>query len=295
MRIGVDLGGTKIEAMTLGDDGTIVERRRIATPRGDYRATLRAIGDLVDALCPDRRVGLGIGSPGSVSPVTGRMRNANSTVLNGEALVSDLAATTKRDIRIANDADCFALAEALAGAGRGVRVVFGVIIGTGVGSGIIVDGKLLDGPNRIAGEWGHNPLPAPRADELPGPKCYCGRRGCIEAWCSGPAVEAAYRAVAGRDLPLEQIAVLARTGDHDAADLLDHHLDRLARSLAGVINILDPDAVVLGGGLSNLEHLYARLPDALAPYLFSDCARTPILPNQLGDSAGAIGAAWLWP
>ncbi|MBY8975641.1 ROK family protein [Rhodobacteraceae bacterium NNCM2] len=295
MRLGVDLGGTKIEAVSLGDDGSIIDRKRIATPRGDYEATIREIRGLVEALAGDGNTPVGVGTPGSESPATGLMRNANSTILNGRRFSEDLAQALGRRVRLANDADCFALAEARAGAGVGFGSVFGVILGTGVGGGIVVDGKVLGGPNRIAGEWGHNPLPAPEPGEIPGPECYCGRRGCIETWCSGPGLEAEFRVASGLERDTQEIAELARSGDPIAARVLGDHAGRLARALAGVMNIVDPAVVVLGGGLSNLDHLYEDLPARLMPHLFSDCLRTPIVRNRLGDSAGVIGAAWLWP
>jgi fructokinase len=238
---------------------------------------------------------IGVGIPGSLSPASGLVRNSKSTTLNGHAIDRDLAAALGRPVRVANDANCFALAEAVAGAGQGARTVFGVILGTGVGGGVVTGGQVLAGANLIAGEWGHNPLPAPGSDERPGPACPCGRRGCIEAWCSGPALAADHLRRTGADMAPELIAGVGAAGDLDARGTLDRHLDRLARALAGVVNILDPDVIVLGGGLSKLDHLYAGLPDAMHPHVFSDVFTTPILRNRLGDSAGVIGAAWLWP
>ena len=296
MRIGIDLGGTKIEAAALDDDGAALLRRRVPTPRHDYGATLTAIKDLVDAiesnLC--RRGSVGVGTPGSISPFTGRMRNANSVWLNDRSLDKDLEAVLGRRIRLANDADCFALSEALDGAGRDARSVFGVIVGTGTGAGVVVNGQLLSGPNAIAGEWGHNPLPWPNGDEIPGRACYCGRRGCIETFVSGPGMRADHLSRVGTDLSPPEILRQALDGNIDAEETLIRHEDRLARGLASVINILDPEVIVLGGGLSNLSRLYRRLPDLIGPYLFSDGLATRILPPVHGDSGGVRGAAWLW-
>ncbi len=293
MRIGVDLGGTKIEVVALDDSGLEHHRRRVPTPRNDYAATLAAIAGLVDEA--ERAAGrcrsVGVGIPGSISPHTGLVRNANSTWLNGRPLADDLERALRRDVRVANDADCFALSEATDGTAAGLRVVFGVILGTGVGGGIIVDGRLLEGANRIAGEWGHNPLPGPfRADELPGPRCWCGRRGCIEAWLSGPAL-AASAGPPARDA----VALVAamRTGEPSAQAAFECWCDRLARSLAGVVNLLDPDAIVLGGGLSNIDEVYREVPRRCAPLVFADRADTPLLRNRHGDSSGVRGAARL--
>lgn len=297
MRIGVDLGGTKIEAAVLDAAGGVVARRRVATPR-DYGRKLSAIAELVAAVEAEagaRAPAIGVGIPGSLSPATGLVRNSNSTPLNGQFLDRDLAAALGRPVRVQNDANCFALAEARAGAGQGAGTVFGVILGTGVGGGIVVDGQVLAGRNLIAGEWGHNRLPAASPDELPGPTCYCGRSGCIEAWCSGPAMAADHARVTGESLTPPEIAARAEAGDAPAQATLARHVIRLARALATVVNLLDPDAIVLGGGLSNLPHLYRDLPGAMRPHVFSDVFETPILRNRLGDSAGVIGAAWLWP
>lgn len=296
-RIGVDLGGTKIEAVALNGAGEILTRQRVPTPQSEYTDTLTAILDLVTKI--EQEVGanglpVGVGTPGSISPESGVIRNANSTRLNGQPLDRDLAETLKRPVRIANDANCFALAEAKAGAATKAGSVFGVILGTGVGAGVVVDDKVLLGRNHIGGEWGHNPLPLPRPDEIPGPKCYCGRYGCIETWCSGPALAADHQRETGIEASPKDIVMLASAGDMAAQDTLDRHLNRLARALSGVVNILDPDVIVLGGGLSNLDHLYQGLPGAMKPYVFSDTFQTPIVRNALGDSAGVIGAAWLW-
>ncbi len=315
MRIGVDLGGTKTEAVALGPAGDELARLRIATPSGGYDSVVRGIAELVAAV--EMQVGetpagaqapaigpgigpsivpsIGIGIPGSLSPATGRVRNANFTVLIGHALDRDLAAALGRPVRVENDANCFALAEAMAGAGQGADTVFGVILGTGVGGGIVTAGRVLAGRNLIAGEWGHNRLPALSPGEIPGPPCYCGRTGCIEAWCSGPALSADHARATGETLDPPTIAARAEAGDSAAQATLERHLGRLARALAGVVNLLDPDLIVLGGGLSNLFHLYDRLPEAMRGHVFSDVFETPILKNRLGDSAGVIGAAWLWP
>jgi fructokinase len=298
MRIGVDLGGTKIEAVALGRGSVERARLRVPSPREGYDSVIRECAALVSAVEAEAGGGaraVGVGIPGSLSPATGLVRNANFTVLNGRPLDRDLARATGREVRVENDANCFALAEAMAGAGQGAAVVFGVILGTGVGGGIVVDGRVLPGANLIAGEWGHNPLPAPEAAELPGPPCYCRRTGCIEVWCSGPGLAADHARVTGETLDAQAIAARAADGDAGARATLERHLSRLARALAGMVNILDPQAIVLGGGLSNLSHLYERLPEAMRPHVLSDVSATPVLRNRLGDSAGVIGAAWLWP
>ncbi len=274
-RLGVDLGGTKIEAAALDAAGTIVHRRRVATPAGQYEATVDAIADLVRAI--EREVGergsVGVATPGARSLVDGRIKNANSTCLNGQPLKEDLERRLDREIRMANDANCFALSEAIDGAARGAAVVFGVILGTGVGGGIVIDQRIVTGANAIAGEWGHNPLPLPDADDLPLRPCYCGRSGCIETYLSGPALAADEARSAGG---------------------MDRYVRRLARSLAGVINIVDPGVIVLGGGLSNLERLYSEVPRLCKEYVFSDDIRTRIVAPRYGDSSGVRGAAWLW-
>jgi fructokinase len=297
MRIGIDLGGTKIEAIALGAAGATLARRRIDTPRDDYPGTLRAIAGLVTALEVETgaRGSVGVGTPGALSPFTGRMRNANSTWLNGRALHEDLALALGRQVRLANDADCFALSEATDGAAAGARSVFGVIIGTGTGAGVVIDGRLLSGPNAIAGEWGHNPLPWPNPDELPGPACYCGKRGCIETFVSGPGLAADFACATGGLMAAADIAAAAEAGDAASRAALDRHADRLARGLASVINVLDPEVIVLGGGLSNLTHLYTAVPKLLGRYLFSDGVATRLVPPRHGDSSGVRGAAWLWP
>ena len=271
MRIGIDLGGTKIELIALDGSGNEVFRKRVPTPREDYEATLQTVAALVLEFesSSKKSATVGIGIPGALSRVTGLVKNANSTCLIGRDLKGDVEKALEREIRIENDANCFALSEAVDGAGKGAKVVFGVILGTGVGAGIVVNGELLVGPNAIAGEWGHNPLPLPRKEDLPLPDCYCGRKGCIEAYLSGPA--------------------LARDGEN-----LDNYEERLARALAGVINILDPDVIVLGGGISNVKRLYAAVPVLWKPYVFSDRVATKLAPPVHGDSSGVRGAAWLW-
>jgi fructokinase len=296
LRIGVDLGGTKIEAIALDDAGQVLDRRRAPTPRHDYTGTLETITRLVEGIEAGlgARGSVGVGTPGSLSPFSGRMRNANSEWLNGRALDRDLAEALRRPVRLANDADCFALSEATDGAGRGARCVFGVIVGTGTGGGIVVDGRLFAGPNRIAGEWGHNPLPWPAQDETPGPACYCGRHGCIETFLSGPGLSASFHAATGEVRDAAAIAAAAEAGEPAAAAELARYEDRMARALASVVNLLDPDVVVLGGGLSNIRSLYQRVPRLIGRHLFSDGARLDLRPPQHGDSSGVRGAAWLW-
>jgi fructokinase len=296
MRIGIDLGGTKIEGIVLADDGTERARRRVATPRHDYGATIRAITALVYTL--ERDAGatatVGVGMPGAISPATGLVKNANSTWLNGRPFDRDLARALGRHVRCANDANCFALSEATDGAGAGAAVVFGVIVGTGTGGGIVVDGRALTGPNAIAGEWGHCPLPWPGDEERPGPACYCGKTGCIETWLSGPGLADDFRRQGGDDAPAEQVAERAERGEPGAAAALARYEDRLARSLAMVLNVLDPDVVVLGGGMSQVARLYESVPRLLQAWTFSDRTATPIRPPRHGDSSGVRGAAWLW-
>jgi fructokinase len=296
MRIGVDLGGTKIEAIAM--DGTKeVLRRRVATPRDDYAATIAAVRNLVDEV--ERDVGttctVGIGIPGAISAVTGLVKNANSTWLIGHPLDRDLERVLARPLRVSNDANCFALSEATDGAAQGAPIVFGVILGTGTGGGVVVNGRVLEGRHRIAGEWGHNPLPWPRNREHPGPPCYCGRTGCIETFLSGPGLTETYVAIAGRRATAAEIAAMAESGDANADEALTLYESRLARALASIINVLDPDVIVLGGGVSNIARLYTRVPPLLKPFVFSDSADTPIVAARHGDSSGVRGAAWLWP
>jgi len=297
MRIGIDLGGTKIEAIALDEGGTELWRRRIATPAGDYDGTVTAIAGLVRAAESElsRRGTVGIGTPGAISTVTGAIKNSNSTGLIGHTLDRDLAAILHRPIRIENDANCFALSEATDGAGSHGRVVFGVILGTGVGGGIVVDRSVVGGRNRIAGEWGHNTLPWIRQDEWPGAQCYCGKYGCIETYLCGAGLARQYQALSKRDLSATDIAKAARNGDRAALDSLSLYRDRLARGLASVINVLDPDIIVLGGGLSNIDAIYGGLGDLVLKFAFTDVLHTEIVPAAHGDSSGVRGAAWLWP
>ncbi len=295
MRIGIDLGGTKTEVVGLSTRGEELGRRRIATPRS-YEASLDAMVELVAWIEAEtaERGSVGVGIPGALSPATGKVKNANSTWLIGRRLADDLAAALARPVRVMNDANCFALSEATDGAAAGADVVFGVILGTGVGGAIVVGGRCLEGPNRIAGEWGHNPLPWPRHGELPGPTCYCGKRGCVETFVSGPGLERDYRALTGEDLRGPEITERASAGDAGAAEVLGRYRDRLARALASVINIVDPDVVVLGGGLSNVGGLPESVAAAVPRYVFSDEVRTRVVRHMHGDSSGVRGAAWLW-
>jgi len=294
-RIGIDLGGTKIEGVVLAADGEVRHRERVPTPAGDYAATLDSVVALVERL--ERQCGqacsVGVGTPGALSPRDGRLRNANSTCLNGQALHQDLSRRLDRAVRIANDANCFALSEAQDGAARDARSVFGVIIGTGTGGGVVIDGRLVDGPNAIAGEWGHNPLPWPTDDERPGPRCYCGRQGCIETFLSGPGLAADYSRSAS--VTAQQVAQRAAAGEASAIASLQRYEDRLARSLATVINLLDPEVIVLGGGVSKIQRLYSNVPRLWGRYVFSDVVLTRLVPPRHGDSSGVRGAAWLWP
>lgn len=295
-RIGVDLGGTKIEAALINNAGIIVQSKRITTPSGSYRDVVEAIRDLVLSLenQAGARCSVGVATPGAISPATGLIKNANSTRLNGHKLDSDLAATLDRPIRLANDADCFALSEATDGAGAGAQTVFGTILGTGVGGGLVVRGKLLSGPNAIAGEWGHSPLPWPADDERPGAACYCGRRGCIETFLSGPSLSREHAEATGMTLSATEIAARAGTGDPAANNTLQRYEDQLARSLATVINLVDPYVIVLGGGLSRIARLYENVPRRWGRYVYSDTVTTKLLPPRYGDSSGVRGAAWLW-
>lgn len=297
MRIGIDLGGTKIEIIALGDGGEVLARRRVATPQGDYPATLAAVAGLVAAVEDElgQRGSVGVGMPGALSRRTGLVKNANSTCLIGKPLQGDLESRLARPVRLANDANCFALSEAADGAAAGADVVFGVIIGTGVGGGIVVGGRVLEGPNAIAGEWGHNPLPLPSGADLPLPACYCGRAGCVETYLSGPGLAADHLRMAGAALSPAEIVAAAAAGEADCAATLARYADRLARALAGVINLLDPDVIVLGGGLSNIDALYDEVPRRWLPHVFSDGVSTRLVRAAHGDSSGVRGAAWLWP
>jgi fructokinase len=293
--IGIDLGGTKIEGIAI-EGTTELFRLRVAAPRGDYAATIGEVCRLVSTI--ESRLGrkgsVGIGIPGAISATTGLVKNANSTWLNGKPLDHDLERALGRPVRLSNDANCFALSEATDGAGHGVNVVFGVIIGTGTGGGIVVNGRVVEGRNRIAGEWGHNPLPWPGDDERPGSPCYCGRMGCIETFISGPALSASYAAFSQEGVDASEIAGRAEAGERFARQALEVYEERLARALASIINVLDPDVIVLGGGLSNIGRLYANVPVLWQPFVFSDSADTRLVRAQYGDSSGVRGAAWLW-
>ena len=296
LRIGIDLGGTKTEIIAFDARGNVRERRREPTPAADYAGSLALIVRMVEATearCGERG-SVGIGAPGSLSPATGLLRNSNSTVLNGRPLKQDLEHALAREVRIANDANCFALSEARDGAARGATVAFGVILGTGVGGGVVIRGHVLEGVNGIGGEWGHNPLPWPEDDERPGPACYCGRRGCIETFLSGPGLALDHAAHCGETLASEEIVRRAATGDAAARRALARHEARLARALATVINVIDPDVIVLGGGLSNIEGFYVNVPQLWGRWIFSDIVRTRLVRNLHGDSSGVRGAAWLW-
>jgi len=297
MRIGIDLGGTKIEGLALDDAGRELARYRIPTPQHDYDATLAAIASVVHTL--ERETGatgtVGAGIPGSVRASTGLVKNANSTWLNGRPLQVDLSRELGREVRLANDANCLAVSEATDGAAQGKHVVFAVILGTGCGGGIAVSGGVHAGPNGVGGEWGHNPLPWPSASELPGPPCFCGKFGCQETWLSGTGIARDFREVTGRALTTKEIATQAEAGDAEATAAIDRWLDRLARGLAAAVNLLDPDVIVIGGGASQIQRLYAEVPGLMQPYVFGGDFDTPILPARFGDSSGVRGAAWLWP
>lgn len=296
MRIGIDLGGTKIEGIALGDDGNIQFRERIDTPRDDYRATVDAVCQLIHTI--ESQTGeqgsIGMGIPGTISPATGLIKNANSTWLIGQPLNKDLEQQLQRPVRIANDANCFAVSEANDGAAAGKDVVFGVIIGTGTGGGICINGRPVVGANAIGGEWGHNPLPWPLPEELPGPKCYCGLHGCIETWLSGTGFAKRFHEQTGKTLSAPEIIELAEQGDTQAELALKQYEQRMARGLASIINVLDPDVIVLGGGMSNVERLYDKVPKLWGEYVFSDRVDTQLVPPKHGDSSGVRGAAWLW-
>lgn len=296
MRIGIDFGGTKIEGVILDRDGTRRDTRRIANP-GSYDDAIEAVAGIVDTLEAPQgiRATVGLGIPGSLSPASGLVRNANSVWMNGRDFKSDLERRLGRAVRIQNDANCFAVSEAVDGAAAGAPIVFGVILGTGTGGGIAIDGRPVTGRNAIAGEWGHNPLPWPRPDELPGNPCFCGRLGCIETYLSGPGFATHHAQTTGRSMTSSEIILARDAGDPQAEASYRVYVDRLARALAHLINILDPDAIVLGGGMSNVDTLYEDVPPAVAGYIFSDVSTTPILKAAYGDSSGVRGAAWLWP
>ncbi len=297
MRIGIDLGGTKIEIIALGEGGEVIARERQPTPVGDYDATLRTVCGMIQEL--ERRAGrqgsIGVGIPGALSPVDGLVKNANSVWLIGKPFGRDLVKLLHRPVRIENDANCFALSEAVGGAGDGTETVFGVILGTGTGGGLAIRGEIVRGRNAIAGEWGHNPLPWPQPDELPGPSCYCGRSGCIETFLSGPAFERAFTERTGNALSAAKIVQQAAIGNRTANEAITIYENRLARALATVINIIDPDVIVLGGGMSNIDRLYENVPAIWGEFVFSDRIDTPLLPPVHGDSSGVCGAARLWP
>ena len=292
-RLGVDLGGTKIEIAALDGTGTARLRRRVATP-GTYAGTIAAIADLVEGAEAEigARASLGLGIPGSENPVTRLVRGANSTHLNGRPLGADLEARLGRPVRLSNDANCLAMSEAADGAGAGFGSVFAVILGTGVGGGLVVQGRIVEGRNRVAGEWGHNPLPWMTPADFPGPACWCGQRGCIESFLCGPALAAEADGPGARDA--SGLPARAAAGDAHAKAALDRHTDRLARALAAVVNLVDPEAIVLGGGLSNMDHLYESLPRLIPRHVFSDAFSTPVLRARHGDSSGVFGAARLW-
>jgi fructokinase len=297
MRIGIDLGGTKIEALAIDKMGRELVRHRVNTPREDYDATIAAIVGLVRRI--ERETGstgtVGAGIPGCISSVTGLVKNSNSTWLNGRPVDRDLSAGLEREVRVANDANCLAVSEATDGAAAGKRVVFGVILGTGCGGGVAIDGHVHAGPNGVGGEWGHNPLPWARPEELPGPECYCGKLGCLEMWISGTGVARDYRETTGRERTTLEIMKDHGAGDRDAIATVKRFEDRLVRGLAHVINMLDPDVLVFGGGLSKTEYLYRDIPKLLPKYVFGGEAATPLLQARYGDSSGVRGAAWLWP
>src|SRR6476620_3289499 len=296
LRIGIDLGGSKIEGILISLEAKESARYRVATPRNNYAATIAAIVDLRTRLMQGIPSGarIGIAVPGSISPATGLMQNANSTWLNGRPFDRDLAVALATPVRLANDANCFALSEAIDGAAENARIVFGVILGTGCGGGLVVNGRLLDGPRGIAGEWGHNPLPWTTSDEYPGPQCWCGRKGCLETWVSGPSMAADHAKGAGGTHTAREIAARAKCGNGAARATLSRHADRLARGLAHVVNFVDPDVLVLGGGLSNLSHLYEQLPQLMGPHSFDVGSSVVLEPPRWGDASGSRGAARLW-
>lgn len=296
MRIGLDVGGTKIEGLILSAEGDELDRTRVTTPRGDYDRTVVVIADVVRRLeeSGGAQATVGMGTPGSIDPTTGVIKGSNSVALNGRALAHDLGRVLDRKVRIANDADCFALSEAIDGAAAGSSTVFGVILGTGVGGGVVIRQQLVGGPNAISGEWGHIALPWPHADEMPGPWCYCGLRGCVERWLSGPALERDYAEASGIWTSGREIADLVMAGDVVAAAVIEQYSDRLARALASIINVLDPEFVVLGGGVSNIDAIYGLVPQLWDRYVFSPSVLTKLRRAAHGDSSGVRGAAWLW-
>ena len=296
MRMGVDLGGTKIEILVLDDNGDELLRKRRPTPRNDYAATIDSIRQLVDDIEQElgRKCTVGVGTPGALSPTTGLLRNCNSTCLNGKPFKQDLEKSLDREIRMTNDANCFALSEAIDGAAQGEQTVFGVIVGTGCGAGVVINERVLNGPNAIGGEWGHNPLPWPEENELNTTRCWCGKNGCIETFLSGTGFAADYLRVVGDELSSEEIVRAAKSGSAYANQVLERYERRMAKSLAHVINILDPHIIVLGGGMSNVGRLYETVPKLWQEYVFSDSVLTKLVPPMHGDSSGVRGAAWLW-
>ncbi len=300
MRIGIDLGGTKIQIIILDQTGASLYQKRLPTPQGNYQKTLETIANLVlsmeNELAIQQKIPIGIGIPGAISPTTGRIQNANSICLIDQDLKHDLTTLLNRPIRMANDADCFTLSEATDGAGRNATTVFGVILGTGVGGGIAINKQLVAGPNAITGEWGHNPLPWPKDDERPGRTCYCGQQGCIETFLSGPALTLSDHQLTGKNRTPQAILQATKQGESQAEQLLKRYEEQLARALAGVINILDPHVIVLGGGLSNIQRLYRTIPSLWHPFVFSKHPiKTQLLQARFGDASGVRGAAWLWP
>ena len=295
MRIGIDLGGTKIEAIALDEQGNELARKRVATPSDDYHKILNTIKQLVDVLEAETgcKGQVGIGTPGALSPATGLLRNSNTVCMNYMPVKQDLETLLNRSIKMGNDANCFSLSEAVDGAAAGADVVFGVIVGTGTGGGVVVHGKVLTGPNAIAGEWGHNALPWPEDDERPGPKCYCGKLGCVETFISGPGMMHDHLSHTGQKLTTREIVRQSEQGDMAAEQTLIRYENRMARSLAHVINILDPDVIVLGGGMSNIQRIYQNLPAIWGDYVFSDKVFTRLVAPRFGDSSGVRGAAWL--
>lgn len=297
MRIGIDLGGTKIEALALGADGRELRRVRVPSPRHDYAETLKAIAGLVNTLETDlgEQATVGVGIPGTIIRSSGLVKNANSTWIIGQPLERDLSAALAREVRCANDANCLALSEATDGSGAGYRVVFAVILGTGCGGGLAIEGRVQEGLHSVAGEWGHNSLPWPRADEFPGPPCYCGKCGCIETWISGTALGNDYERSTGKPLSGGEVAEAAGQGDQQAVAAIQRLEDRIARGFASLVNVIDPDVIVVGGGLSKLAGIYRNVPPLLENYGFGGGIHTPIVPARHGDSSGVRGAAWLWP
>ena len=296
MRIGIDVGGTKIEALALDNQGHELVRHRVSTPQGDYPGTLAAVVSLVHRI--EQETGhtgtVGAGIPGSIR-ANGQVKNSNSLCLNGKPFQVNLSQQLDREVRVANDANCLAVSEATDGAARGARTVFGVILGTGCGGGVALDGSVHAGPNGVAGEWGHNQLPWARPEELPGPPCYCGKHGCLEGWISGTGIAAEFTRITGRTLTTHSIADAAEQGSPEALAALDRFEDRLARALAGLVHVLDPDVIVFGGGVSRIPRIYKNLPALIRPYIFGGDFDTPLVPATFGDSSGVRGAAWLWP